>query len=234
LQTFISTHTKQQSHPVRCRHLYQLSTPQAKGITSDNLQETLAELFSISRAAANVHFLAQLLSELIQHLETSNAATLPNSQAKTEALQLVLAETAKRHNFPTVICKALHQATSINIGIGDNTSTNAGLTFTLLVQYLTSNTVSTSASASTPGVIILCTAICSGWSSISTDSLVLDLANRILISSLEKLREKGNFTELHTVLREGILIVLTSSEVRHFQLKHELVRFLCKLFFLTL
>jgi hypothetical protein len=79
------------------------------------------------------------------------------------------------------------------------------------VQYLTSS--STSTSDSNPGVIVLCTAICSGWSSISTDSLVLDLANRILISSLEKEREKGKFAQLHPVLRQGILIVLTSSEV---------------------
>jgi len=187
-------------------YLYEYAVQLAKGISSDNLQETLAELFSISLAAANVHFLAQLLSELIQHLETSNVAKLPQSQAKTEALQLVLGETAKRHNFPTVICKALNQATSI----GNNA--NAGLTFTSLAQYLTSSTVSTS--TSTPGVIILCTAICSGWSSISTDSLVLDLANRILISSLEKEREKGNFAQLHPVLREGILIVLTSNETQ--------------------
>jgi hypothetical protein len=149
--------------------------------------------------------LAQLLSELIQYLETSNVAKLPNSQAKTEALQLVLAETAKRHEFPTVICKALHRATRI----GNNP--NVGLTFTSLVQYLTSS--STSTSDSNPGVIVLCTAICSGWSSISTDSLVLDLANRILISALEKEREKGTFAQLHPVLRQGILILLTSSEV---------------------
>lgn len=191
------------SHPCFPSLVY--SVPQAKGITSDNLQETLAELFSISLGPANVHFLAQLLSELIQHLETSNVAKLPNSQAKTEALQLVLAETAKRHDFPTVICKALDQATRI----GNNP--NVGLTFTSLVQYLTSSCISTL--DLNPGVIVLCTAICSGWSSISTDSLVLDLANRILISSLEKEREKVTFAQLHPVLRQGILIVLTSSEV---------------------
>jgi len=185
-------------------YLYKYAIQLAKGITSDNLQETLAELFSISLGSANVHFLAQLLSELIQHLETSNVAKLPNCQAKTEALQLVLAETAKRHDFPTVICKALDQATRI----GNNP--NVGLTFTSLVQYLTSSCISTL--DLNPGVIVLCTAICSGWSSISTDSLVLDLANRILISSLEKEREKVTFAQLHPVLRQGILIVLTSSE----------------------
>lgn len=170
-------------------------------------------------------FLGHLLSDLTQHLEKSNAAKLPQGKAKTEALQLVLAESANSYDFPTVVCTALQH--THNIG----RSANAGLAFTSLVQYLKNSTTVN------VGVVILCTSICSGWRSISNDSLVLDLATRILLSDLEKDIESTNCKNYSTALREAILIVLSSSKVRltttlfpsfviHFHSSHFFVSFI--------
>ena len=179
--------------------------PQAKGITDKNLSETVAELISIPCDLAPVHFLAQLLTEFIHHVESSNVAKLPHSKAKVSALQLVLEEVSKTYNFSTVICKALQLA------IKTENNANAGLTFTSLAQYLTSDNTSTS--KSNLGIIVLCTAICSGWSSVSTDTLVLDLAHRILVSSLEKEIDSTGLCCLHSVLRDNILFILSTSQV---------------------
>lgn len=169
------------------------------------MSETVAELNSISGDLARIHFLAQLLTEFIQHVESSNVAKLSHRQAKISALQLLLEQASRQHSFPTVICKALYIATKAG------NCASAGLTFTSLAQYLTSDNTSTS--KSNLGIIVLCTAICSGWSSVSTDSLVLDLAHRILISSLEEEFDNGGVCSLTPALKDSILFVLSTSEV---------------------
>jgi hypothetical protein len=170
------------------------------------LSETVAELNSISGDLARIHFLAQLFTEFIQHVESSNVAKLSHRQAKISALQLLLEQASRQHSFPTVICKALYIATKAG------NCASAGLTFTSLAQYLTSGNT-TCTSKSNLGIIVLCTAICSGWSSVSTDSLVLDLAHRILISSLEEEFDNRGVCSLTPALKDSLLFVLSTSEV---------------------
>lgn len=163
--------------------------------------------------------------EFIHHVESSNVAKLPHSKAKISALQLVLEQVSRKHSFPTVICKALHIATHAG------NSANAGLTFTSLAQYLTSDNTASTTSKSNLGIIVLCTAICSGWSSVSTDSLVLDLAHRILISSLQEEFDNHGVCCFKPALKDSILFILSTSEVRRTSLKYgndiERVKIVC-------
>lgn len=202
-----------------------------KNLTNDNLEDTLSELRSIStstqanlgpnKSTAQVHFLAQLISEFITQIESSNVAKLANRQAKVAALESILVTLSHQQDFPTVICKSLSLATSTGTGtVSGSTSksnSNVALTFTSLVQYLTNpqqkrRKQSRNSSLSNLGIITFTTAVCSGWHfySCSDTNLILDLASRILISSLEK----EDLSTLTRDLRESIIFAFTTSEVR--------------------
>jgi len=215
---------------------------QAKALTNDNLEKTLAELDSIAgeetsskeNHKAQVYFLAQLLSEFILHIETTNVANLTNRQAKTSALETILVNLSLQHDFPTVICSSLYIATTNNEQVVETgLGINVGLTS--LVQYLTLGNA-----LSNLGIITFTTAICSGWDSYSQSqsqshsqsqskshsqshsgslkksdcdsNLILDLATRILLSSLEK----QDLGDLEEVLRQSILFAFLASEVSLF------------------
>jgi CCR4-NOT transcription complex subunit 1 len=210
----------------------------AKALTNDNLEKTLAELDSIAgeetsskeNHKAQVYFLAQLLSEFILHIETTNVPNLTNRQAKTSALETILVNLSLQHDFPTVICSSLYIATTNNEQVVETgLGTNVGLTS--LVQYLTLGNA-----LSNLGIITFTTAICSGWDSYSQSqsqshsqsqskshsqshsgslkksdcdsNLILDLATRILLSSLEK----QDLGDLEEVLRQSILFAFLASE----------------------
>lgn len=206
-----------------------------KNLTNDNLEDTLSELRSIStstqanqgpnKSTAQVHFLAQLISEFITQIESSNVAKLANRQAKVAALESILVTLSHQQDFPTVICKSLSLATSTGTETGtgsvsgstNKSNSNVALTFTSLVQYLTNpqqkrRKQARNSSLSNLGIITFTTAVCSGWHfySCSDTNLILDLASRILISSLEK----EDLSTLTRDLRESIIFAFTTSEVR--------------------